>query len=269
MGHYEATHNMQRQLYRMYRGGKWLSDDERHHVIACEQKRVKRVIKRFLAGRTPVELRPTTAAIVYLNESIHESIHSSLDVGRDARKMKTGCFILKSSDLSRCLILIASLEALARAPLTAPSWEVNVICALRFVYDYHWGGLIKAILRTRLSVDNAFVTAVLHKLSNLADRFDSKFPMNTYEFPFATIIRFIKKHIAVCSHNEIAPAAKELLDNIKKAVAHDLVSIKGYNQAQALSLAAKPELWFTKTDRIAVETIIDWVSTTSGCVASR
>jgi hypothetical protein len=225
---------------------------DRQRVIAAERTRVDRIIKKFLARRTPLELRPASAAIVFL----HESIHAHLD-GDDAKQTKVGRLILESPEQSRCSVLLASLGALTQAPLEASSWEVNVICRLCFVHDYHWGGLIKAILRSRLIVSDDLARAILVRLSNLADRFDSNFPMNTYQFPFAALVRFVVK-APLASRELVMPAVKTLIEAIRQAVARDLVKLKGYSEVEAETLAATPARWFTKADRGAIELLERW-----------
>jgi len=192
-----------------------------------------------------------TAAIVFLHESIHAREPEDLTTSR------VGGLILHASPSARRLILLAVLSALARAPLEASSWQVNVICEVRFVHDYRWGFLIKALLRTKLMPDDELLCSILERLSNLVDRLNSNYPMNSYEFPFATIVRFVNKHLPTCSSDRVRPAIAALFDRIKEALTHDLVALKGYSEQEAPALAATPDKWFTKKDRTAIELIVN------------
>ena len=139
------------------------------------------------------------------------------------------------------------------------SWEVNIICDLRFLHDYHWGRLITAILKTRIAVSDELLTSTILSLSDLAARFDSNFPMNSYPFPFAAVVRFIDKHLATHPRGSVAPAVETLFSSIRTAVANDLVSLKGYSAAEAPTLAADPGRWFKKADREAIAVIEKWL----------
>ena len=229
-----------------------LGDAERKLAIANERARVVRVVNKFLARPTPLELVPVSAAIAFF----HESIHADLDTD-DPTQTKVGRLILESSEKARCSILLAAVRALAQAPWEAPSWRVNVICDLRFVHDYRLGGLIKAILRTRPRVSDDELRIVVLALSDAASRFESNFPMNTYPFPFAALVRLVVKASPV-HRDVIAPAVKQLIAAIRQAVARDLVALKGYSDLEADNLSATPARWFTKADREAIELIERW-----------
>jgi len=231
-----------------------LSREERQRAIANEQARVRRIVDRFLAGRAPLELRPSTAATVFLYESIHTNPYSD-----DASKTKVGRFILDASDGARRLMLLTSLAALVRAPMAAPSWQPNVFGNIRLVHDYRLGGLIKAILRTRPTISDEFARAILVSLSALAGRFDSDLPTNSYHFPCAALLRFIEKAMPVPS-SSLLPVIGILRDAVREAVANDLVALKGYDAAEAKQLSANPGRWFTKKDREAIELIERWAS---------
>ncbi|APR82787.1 Hypothetical protein A7982_08136 [Minicystis rosea] len=227
-----------------------LDDAERRRVIAAEQARVRRIADRFLAQERSLERHPTGAAIVYLHEAIHfdraAEGPSATPVGR---------LLTSASEGARRRVLLAVLDALARSPELASTWEVNVISDVRFVHDHHWGPLVKALLRTRATVDEALLVAILERLSLLANRFDSKYPKSSYPFPFSTIVRFVQKHASALPPAAVAPAAQALLDSIERAVSNDLVTMKGYKKAEARTLAERPGEWFAKTDRAAIDII--------------
>ena len=238
----------------MRRLGANLNREDRRRAIENQQARVGRAVGRFLTGRAPLELRPMSAAIIFLYEAIHTSPYSD-----DAIKTRVGRCILDESDAARRVILVASLDALVRAPVVAPSWQPNVIGDIRFVHDYHFGGLIKAIMRTRPALSDEFAEAIFMRLSALAGRFDSNFPANSYQFPFAALIRCILKAMPLPS-TRIFPVICKLLESIREAVAHDLVAVKGYDATEVKKLAATPGRWFGKKDREAIEIIERWVS---------
>jgi hypothetical protein len=58
----------------------------------------------------------------------------------------------------------------------------------------------------------------------------------------------------------LSPAANAFIDSVKRAVAHDLVELKGYKKAKAQLLAQQPGQWFAKRDRSAIEAIQEWCS---------
>jgi hypothetical protein len=230
----------------------FLTENERLRAIVDEQARVREMISEFRASPEPLELRPEKTVMTFL----HESIHTGGDA-KDLKRTKVGGMILSASSDARRLILLAALKALQDAPKEAPSWEVNVIGNVRFVHDYHWGMLIKEILRSRPAATEDFVKGILERLSDLADRFDSYLP-NSYEFPFSSLVRYVHKHIVVWSV-KVNPTVKELLASIKDAVAHDLSSLKGYSKAKSKTLSTDPGQWFKKTDRDAIRLIESWV----------
>jgi hypothetical protein len=233
----------------------YLSEEELRRVIANEQARVRSVVDKFLASRTPLEYRAKSAAIVFFHDAIHADPY-----GDDAKKTKVGRYILDGSEVSRRSVLLASLEALSRSPWESPIWQFNVRSDVRFVHDYHWGALIKALLRTRFNADIALIAAIIQRMSELADRFDSNFPMNAYPYPFAAIVRFVDKHMESCSHDVLTPAITKLFDSIKAGISRDLVTLKGYRKTEAQALANEPERWFVKADRAAIEKIRGWLA---------
>lgn len=232
---------------------KFVDGSARRRAIAERQTRVRQVVRDLLARPLPLDQHPLRAAVVFL----HESIHTPGDA-KDVKRCQVGSAILDSSVHTRRLILLAALNALRDAPLKAPSWMENVHGYLRFVHDYHLGMLIKAILRSRPAANEDLLEGILKALSRLAGRFNSNYPANSYEFPFALVVRFVDKQMPRRSVDSLAPAVKNLLASLKAAVAHDLVSLKGYRKAESKVLSAHPGRWFTKADRSAMELIESW-----------
>lgn len=230
------------------------TESERFRMISEEQARVRDMVNEFQASPEPLELRPMMAAEVFL----HESIHAGGDA-KDVKRCIVGAMILNASDEGRRLILLAILDALPTAPWEAPSWMPNVICNLRFVHDYHWGMLIKAILRSRPPANHEFVKGILEGLSKLTDRFNSQFPCNSYEFPFSNLVRYVDKQIPTCSVERFMPSIKRLLASIQKAVARDLVNLKGYSTSESKSYTKDLKRWFKKEDRTAIGLIEGWL----------
>lgn len=224
--------------------------ETRRAIIAIQRAQVRRVIRKFLARPHPIESWPTIAAIVFYHEAVYRDLEPKVAA------TQVGSRILNSSESARSSILLAVLKALARAPLDATIWKIN-ISEVRFVHDYYWGALIKAILRRRLKPDENFLIEILDCLAKLANRFDSYLP-NSYHYPFPTVVRFVDKNIRSCSLDRMRPATTALLNSIKKAVARDLVREKGRRKSEAEAQSKEPGKWFVKSDREAIELIESW-----------
>ncbi len=232
-----------------------VDEAKRQRLINAQRARVMRIVDRWVARPEAVGLHPREAAILYLHEAIHSNRHKDAP---DALKM--GRLILAASESVRRAILLAILKALAHAPLDACTWQVNVLGDLRLVHDFHWNPLIKSLLRSRAVADVNWLVAVLDGLSGVAYRFNSKYPVNSYDFPFSTLVRYVVKHANSVPHNRLTPAANAFMESLKREVAHDLVKLKGYKNAEARLLAQQPERWFVKRDRGAIEALQEWLS---------
>jgi len=96
------------------------SEAKRELAIARERARVHRIVGKFLAKKTPLELAPMTAVIVFLHESIHADLSDA-----ETKLAESGRLILASSLQARCLILTAAISVIAHAPLEDSIWKMS------------------------------------------------------------------------------------------------------------------------------------------------
>ena len=186
----------------------------------------------FISSSEEIGTRIPELLEAFLSESRVKKIINP----RSLKEFEIGQLILLLPDERKIQILCQTIAALTKAPVETKSTFPNVWGNVTYGHDYHWGHLIKGLLRLRLELSENAVKEILDYLPLLIHRHTHDYTLLSYQFPFAEIIKYLNKSSAVWKIR-FKDSVESLLNALLEMIKSDSYL------AKRVLLSARPKLF--------------------------